>query len=369
MAVTQRQSLSKECLPGLSDQAAGSSSLPPVCLESFAAKLMQEERCLAAAEKIAADEPLCEEDVLALMQASLPVLAKLIEWYYRRHPRLRVGIHPVSCLPLCSLLEMRGMEGALRMALDQLDILGRTLAEGTSVKIIIDKWTTNLGIERLIDLIERLLRRNSCGLQISIIGPSTAEMKQLLLKKTLVGSPPEEVTDLLRLLKNAGISSIDGGGDVEMHLKAAALGLSVSVAQRVTNHTEERPESANSTHSTHLEDLAFVEKLMSLRKLLLPTEKFTAWSPWSPSVLDTPETKPQRPLALHLLRAISAGRLVLSEIEQIRAPACLLGARVAEIALHFGANDLGYAAIDQKSGRLLGLPLYSEISHLQFVGE
>ena len=65
-----------------------------------------------------------------------------------------------------------------------------------------------------------------------------------------------------------------------------------------------------------------------------------------------------------MLRAVALGSLALPDVLYVRAPITRLGEKVSHIALHFGANDLGFVAVDELSARRLGIAPYSAAARI-----
>ena len=81
-------------------------------------------------------------------------------------------------------------------------------------------------------------------------------------------------------------------------------------------------------------------------------------------MLDTPTSFRDGALGLEMLRIIALGRLLLPEVEYIRAPFSILGPKAGHIALAFGANDIGFAAVDSQSAKALGVLKLSQVSDI-----
>ena len=114
-------------------------------------------------------------------------------------------------------------------------------------------------------------------------------------------------------------------------------------------HTSSDPRSGQYPLSK-----SFVDELLLVRRELAPAGKVTAWFPWAVSSSST-----------QLIRAIALGRLALRSVPRIRAPLSLLGPNVAQAALEFGANDVGFAAVDSYTAQGLGICPLSEIEFLE----
>lgn len=106
-------------------------------------------------------------------------------------------------------------------------------------------------------------------------------------------------------------------------------------------------------------DPGFVKHLLQLAENPVLQSRVTAWFPLCASALDR-SADPKGSEGIGLLRAIALARLMLSGVPYIRASVSLLGPSIAQIALAFGANDLGYSAVDWQTADALGLARLSE---------
>ncbi|VAX20123.1 Cyclic dehypoxanthine futalosine synthase [hydrothermal vent metagenome] len=176
-------------------------------------------------------------------------------------------------------------------------------------------------------------------------------------------SPPEivhiaelsgiTVTETIERLMNAGLDSIPGGGaevlsdrvrDEVSPLKCSAdewidvmrcahkLGMKTT-ATMMFGHRETLPER--------------VESMRRIRDLQDETGGFTAFIPWTfqpanTDMADIPETG-----GFDYLKTLAVCRLYLNNIENIQASWVTQGPKVAQMALYFGANDMGSTMIEE----------------------
>jgi len=175
-------------------------------------------------------------------------------------------------------------------------------------------------------------------------------------------SPPEihylsektgkSLKSLLSHLIDAGLDSIPGGGAeilvdeirtevspgkcqtdqwVEVMRTAHTLGLRTT-ATMMFGHIEKK---------THL-----IEHLLKIRSLQDETSGFTAFIPWTFQP-DNTCIDVEKATAVEYLKALALSRLVLDNIDNIQASWVTQGAKIAQTALAFGANDLGSTMIEE----------------------
>ena len=89
-----------------------------------------------------------------------------------------------------------------------------------------------------------------------------------------------------------------------------------------------------------------VEHLFRIRELQAEQGGFTAFIPWSYQPGNT-ELGGEQASGVEYLKVLSLARLVLDNIQNLQASWVTQGARMAQIALYFGANDLGGTMLEE----------------------
>ena len=156
---------------------------------------------------------------------------------------------------------------------------------------------------------------------------------------------------LLRL-KNAGLDSIPGGGAEilvdevrssisprkigwrqwgEVMLKAAGLGMPTTATMMFGS--SEKPED-------------IVEHLFRVREIQDEGGSFTAFIPWTYQPGNT-ELGGTTATGVDYLKVLALSRIVLDTIPNIQASWVTQGAKMASVALFFGANDLGGTMLEE----------------------
>lgn len=330
-------------------------------LGDFAYEMFKQQGMLPFAFKVLSDVRFTEAEALFLANnAPLPVLAKLIALVRPTATQTEIFLRPVCFLPLGALLEEKGKEGALATCRTYLEQLAKDLAVPQPVCLAIDRWQGTFAFENLLDVLSEVARMSFVELTFRALGPSSAELKQLLGGKENLR---EEVVKLLDLLQAHGVASIDGGGDLELHHIGAERSFLSSVGQLVAlpRGMSALAEASQEGGNYKWFDEGFIRGLEAFRDLSEQHHEFQVWFPWSLGSLDRMENLAGQPLGLQLLRAIALGRLMLPKLPFIRAPLSLLGVKLAHVALEFGANDLGFAAVDARTADSLGLAPLSGI--------
>jgi cyclic dehypoxanthinyl futalosine synthase len=158
--------------------------------------------------------------------------------------------------------------------------------------------------------------------------------------------------DTLLRLKSAGLDSIPGGGAeilvdevrssispkkinwrqwCEVMQKAAALGMPTTATMMFGSL--EKPED-------------IVEHLFRVRELQDDGGSFTAFIPWTYQPGNT-ELGGTTATGVDYLKVLALSRIVLDNIPNIQASWVTQGAKMAQVALFFGANDLGGTMLEE----------------------
>ena len=176
-------------------------------------------------------------------------------------------------------------------------------------------------------------------------------------------SPPEilhfsrlsalTVEQVLERLKAAGLDSLPGGGaeilvdsvrrKLNAHLKSTSdEWLCVMRAA----HSAGLPTTATMMFGSieTLEDR--VSHLLRLRELQDETAQFTAFIPWTYQPENT-ALGGQEAGGVEYLRTVAVSRLALDNFPNIQASWLTQGAKVGQVALRFGANDMGGTILEE----------------------
>ncbi|MDP2167265.1 MAG: cyclic dehypoxanthinyl futalosine synthase [Thermodesulfovibrionales bacterium] len=199
-----------------------------------------------------------------------------------------------------------------------------------------------------MDYYLNLLRAIKGKFRINVHGFSPPEIIYMAEKSCLT------VRETLMLLKDAGLDSIPGGGAeilsdrvrkvlspkkimssfwLKVMHEAHRLGMRTTATMMFGSI--ERPED-------------IIEHLESVRALQDKTGGFTAFIPWPFQPGNTAYASKVHPAtAVEYLRVLSISRLYLDNIPNIQASWVTQGIRLAQVALRFGANDLGSTMLEE----------------------
>ncbi len=197
-----------------------------------------------------------------------------------------------------------------------------------------------------IDYYERLLGFIKSRYDIHIHGFSPPEIASLAARSG------RTVRTVLGRLMAAGLDSIPGGG---------AEILVDSVRKRVSPNkcsADEWLDVMRTAHGLGLRTTAtmmfghlerpgdLVTHLSRIRALQDETGGFTAFIPW-PFQPDHTRIDVHKTTAVEYLRVLALSRIFLDNIDNVQASWVTQGAKIAQTALFFGANDLGSTMIEE----------------------
>ena len=192
-------------------------------------------------------------------------------------------------------------------------------------------------------------------------------------------SPPEilhfsklngiPVRDVIQNLKNAGLDSIPGGGaEILSDRCRNLLSPNKCTAQELLNVMREAHKLGMRTTATmmfgHIETVEErIEHLDKIRKLQDETGGFTAFIAWTfqpkNTQLNATHSTIQRDIGLigsyNYLKTIAISRLYLDNFANIQASWVTQGAKIAQLSLKFGANDMGSTMIEENVVRAAGV--------------
>lgn len=175
-------------------------------------------------------------------------------------------------------------------------------------------------------------------------------------------SPPEitffsqrfnlSVAEVIRRLQAAGLTSIPGGGaEILVERVRQAVSPRKGTVQEWLFVMETAHHLGLRTTATmmfgHLETRAErLEHLLALRELQDRTGGFTAFIPWSFQPGGT-ALGGQAAGVVDYLKTLAVARLVLDNFANLQVSWVTQGAKVAQVALEFGANDFGSTMIEE----------------------
>jgi len=226
-----------------------------------------------------------------------------------------------------------------------------TLSLGGTQILIQGGLNPDLDIHYYLDLLRAIKER----FEINVHGFSPPEITYIAQRAGLT------VREALTLLKEAGLDSVPGGGaeilsdrvrELMSPLKLSASGwlkvmreahfLGMRTTATMMFGAKERPED-------------IVEHLERVRDLQDQTGGFTAFIPWSFQPGNTEFQGLAPATAVEYLRVLAISRIYLDNVMNIQASWVTQGLKMAQIALRFGANDMGSTMIEENVVKAAGV--------------
>ncbi len=173
------------------------------------------------------------------------------------------------------------------------------------------------------------------------------------------------VREVLSRLKEAGLRSMPGGGaeilDEGLRRKLCPGKASAEEWLSVMRTAHELGIRSNATILFgHVETLRQrVDHMLKLRELQKETQGFMSFIPlvYHPENTPLKRSMPElmRTSAVDILRTIAVARILLGEsFRNIRAYWVMLGKKLAQVALHYGANDLDGTVVEERVAHAAG---------------
>ena len=158
--------------------------------------------------------------------------------------------------------------------------------------------------------------------------------------------------ECLRRLKTAGLASVPGGGaevlvdEVRQEISPNKIGWRDWAAVMEEAHGQGMRTTATMMFGSKETPADIVEHLFRVREIQERTGGFTAFIPWTYQPGGT-ELGGTTASGVEYLKVLALSRIVLDNVENIQASWVTQGAMMAQVALFFGANDLGGTMLEE----------------------
>ncbi len=175
-------------------------------------------------------------------------------------------------------------------------------------------------------------------------------------------SPPEidfiaqksglSIAETISTLREAGLASIPGGGAEilcdEIREKASPNKCNSTTWLEVMRqaHIQGMRSSATMMFGHLEEDIHIISHLEKIRNLQDETRGFTAFIPWTFQPGNT-KISVQKKTSAEYLKVLALSRIFLDNIDNVQASWVTQGDKIAQVALFFGANDMGSTMIEE----------------------
>ncbi len=303
--------------------------------------------------KIISGERLTPEEAMTLWDLDILTLGRWANYVRRRrHPQARVTYVVdrninytnicVSGCRFCAFFRPPGHTEGYVLTWEELaKKLAETIALGGTGILLQGGLNPDLPLAYYEELV-RFIRRT--GLQVHGFSPPEIVFFAKTFQLT--------IAEVMRRLITAGLGSIPGGGaeilvdrvraDLAPHKCSASNWLEVMA----TAHSLGLRTTATMMFG-HVETKAErLAHMLQLRQLQDRTAGFTAFIPWSFQPGGTALGGSAADV-VDYLRTLAISRLVLDNFDNVQVSWVTQGAKVAQVALEFGANDFGSTMIEE----------------------
>jgi aminodeoxyfutalosine synthase len=265
----------------------------------------------------------------------------------------------------CSFDKLPGQEGAYLMTPeDAAAKITAQLAEPvTEVHMVAGTWP-QLSVDYYLDLLRAVKRARP---SIHIKAFTMVELDQIRRVAKL------PLAETLELLKEAGLDSCPGGGAEVFSERVRQEGYSNKMSG------EEWLEAARTVHQSglrsnctmlhgHIETVdEKLDHLDRLRRLQDETGGFQAYIPLSFHPENNEWSHLPGPTALDELREIALGRLMLDNIQHIKAYWILMDVPIAQLCLSYGADDVDGTVVEEKIYHDAGATTPQEVQRAELI--
>ena len=293
-----------------------------------------------------AENLFASDDLFALGRAALDAAEKRHSKrvYYTRNRHINPTNICINRCRFCAFSRSKGQDGAYALGIDEaLEKLRAHTPDGLHEVHIVGGLHPDLGLDYHINLV-RAIKSEFPAAHIKAF---TAVEIDYFARTSALG-----LSDTLGRLKSAGLNAMPGGGAeifaprvreilcpekisgqrwLEVHRAAHALGIKTN-ATMLYGHVESFRER--------------VDHLMQLRRLQDETGGFQAFIPlpYQPIAGGPPSPYPS---GIDDLKTVAVSRLVLDNFPHIKAYWVMLGEKLSQTALLFGATDIDGTVVEE----------------------
>jgi cyclic dehypoxanthinyl futalosine synthase len=316
----------------------------------------EKETSSQASGDIAVGVPISRADALVLLtEADLLTVGRLADGVRRKkHPHGRVTFvidrnvnYTNVCQSQCRFCAFyRTADAADAYVLPYETIFGkvRELVDYGGTQLLMQGGLhPDLQIEWFEELF-RQIKKQFPGVQIHSLSP--AEVIHVAVISGL------DMPECLRRLQVAGLDSVPGGGaevlvdEVRREISPNKIGWRDWAAVMEEAHRMGMRTTATMMFGSREQPADIVEHLFKVREIQAKTGGFTAFIPWTFQPANT-ALGGETATGIEYLKVLALSRIVLDNIDNIQASWVTQGAKMAQVSLFFGANDLGGTMLEE----------------------
>ncbi len=311
---------------------------------------------VAIQEKLNNGKPIDRAEALWLLdEADLISVGKLADAIRKaKHPEGRVtfvvdrnvnysNLCESKC-KFCAFYRNEGDSDAYLLSYEQIFAKVQELVDHDGTQLLMQGGLhPSLQIDWFEELFHQLRQRFP---QVQIHSLSPAEVTHIARLSGL--SMPE----CLKRLQRAGLASVPGGGaevlvdEVRQEISPNKIGWKQWAAVMEEAHGLGMRTTATMMFGSREKSADIVEHLFRIREIQARTGGFTAFIPWTFQP-DNTELGGETASGIEYLKVLALSRIVLDNVDNIQGSWVTQGARLGQVALFFGANDLGGTMLEE----------------------
>jgi aminodeoxyfutalosine synthase len=314
-------------------------------------------------EKVVAGDRLSREDGLRLYQShdllAIGFLANLVRerlhgqrtyWVYNQH--INYSNICVNGCRFCAYSRQEGEEGGFLLTVDQVaKKVSERLHEPIREIHVVGGCHPDLPFSYYLDLVREIKKIRP---EAVVKAFTAVEVAHLAHHERLT------ISEVLQALKEAGVEALPGGGAEVFSNRVRQLlcpeKLNSDGWLQVAKEAHLMGMRSNATLLYgHLETAAErVDHMLALREAQDETGGFITFIPLAFQTANTGLSGVQPRTGFTDLKTIAVSRLLLDNFAHIKAYWIMLGVKMAQIALHFGADDLDGTVMEEHIGHMAG---------------
>ena len=314
-------------------------------------------------DKVMADRRLSREDGLRLFQSNdllaIGYLANLVRerfhgekayWVYNQH--INYSNVCVNGCRFCAFSRRQGEEGGFVLAVDQaVNKVRERLHEPIREIHVVGGCHPDLPFSYYLDLVGEIKKIRPEAVVKAFTAVEVAHLAQ---------NEGVTTSEVLEALRKAGVEALPGGGAEVFSNRIRQLlcpeKLNSDGWLRVAKEAHLMGLRSNATLLYgHVETAAErVDHMLALREAQDETGGFITFIPLAFQTANTGISGVEPRTGFTDLKTIAVSRLLLDNFAHIKAYWIMLGVKMAQIALHFGADDLDGTVMEERIGHMAG---------------
>jgi aminodeoxyfutalosine synthase len=314
-------------------------------------------------EKVVAARRLSREDGLRLFESqdllTIGFLANLVRqrlhgqqtyWVYNQH--INYSNICINGCRFCAFSRSIGEEGGFSLTVDQIAHKVRERLHEPITEIhVVGGCHPDLPFSYYLDLVRTIKEMRP---EATVKAFTAVEVAHLAQKEGIT------IAEVLLALKEAGVKALPGGGAEVFSNRVRQLlcpeKLSSNGWLEVAKEAHQLGMRSNATLLYgHLETAAErVDHILALRKAQDETGGFITFIPLAFQSANITISDLQPRTGFADLKTIALSRLLLDNFAHIKAYWIMLGVKMAQVALHFGADDLDGTVMEERIGHMAG---------------